>query len=182
MKMTYFILLGVCMVLSCEKEDPIPSQLLKNSDMESIDQIWFNSGTGGTFVAELTTDESYSPTHSLKLSSPNSDPGNFWYFSRGYTGKIPIGEELTLTAKIKGVNLVGEGMAIAIRCDAADSTLLQFETSQDYEIINGTFNWTTYTVKLSNVISETAFIIVFLCILPNTTGTAYFDDVTLTHK
>ena len=181
MKKINFLLLCVCMVLSCKKEDQIPSQLLKNSDMELTDQKWVNSGTGGAFVASWTTDESYSPTHSLKLSSPNSDPDNFWYFGQGYSDKIPIGEELTLTAKIKGDNLVGAGVAIAIRCDGDDPNL-QFETSQDYIVINGTFNWTTYTVKLSNVSLETTGIMVYLSTLPSTTGTAYFDDVTLTHK
>jgi len=182
MKKIFFLLLSVCMVLSCKKEETIPLQLLKNSDMELTDQIWESGGTGGTFLAERTIEESYSPTHSLKLSSPNLEPDYFWFFRQRYSEKIPIGEKLTLSAMIKGVDLVGEGVAIAIRCDGPGTGLLQFETSQTSIDINGTFDWTSYTIDLSNVQSDVTSIYAFLIIRPNTTGTAYFDDVTLTHK
>ena len=52
-------------------------------------------------------------------------------------------------------------------------------TTQGRESIDGTRDWTTYTVELSQVPAEVDRITVYFVYLPNNTGTAYFDDATL---
>ncbi len=142
---------------------------------------WANFGNGTGFTATMSNEESFSPVYSLKISRTNIDTAKIWYWYQKYSGKIPVGLDLTLKAKIKGLNLSGNGASIAIRCDGATPDL-QFETTQSVVNINGTFDWTTYTVSLSNVKSNVTSIYVFLIYLPKTTGTVYFDDVTLTYK
>jgi hypothetical protein len=129
----------------------------------------------------MSYEESFSPNYSLKISRTVIDTAKIWYWYQIYSGKIPVGRDLTLKAKIKGVYLSGNGASIVIRCDGATPGL-QFETTQNVVNISGTFDWATYTVTLSKVQSNITSIIVYLIYLPNTTGTVYFDDVTLTYK
>lgn len=182
MKKYFLLCFSICILLSCKKEDPTPNQLLKNTDMESVSSsTWTNWGTGTGFTATVSSEESFSPNKSLMISRTAIDTENYWYWYQSYSGTIPFGRDLTLTAKIKGVNLSGNGASIAIRCDGA-TTSLQFETTQNVVPINGTFDWTTFTATLSNVQSDVTSIVVFLIYLRNTNGTLYFDDVTLTYK
>jgi hypothetical protein len=142
---------------------------------------WSNFGNGTGFNATMSYEESFSPNYSLKISRTVIDTAKIWYWYQIYSGKIPVGRDLTLKAKIKGVYLSGNGASIVIRCDGATPGL-QFETTQNVVNISGTFDWATYTVTLSKVQSNITSIIVYLIYLPNTTGTVYFDDVTLTYK
>ena len=124
----------------------------------------------------------FSPTHSLKIARTIVDTTNIWYWDQIYSGIMPTGQTLTLTAKIKGVNLTGEGVSIVIRGDGADQSTLQFATTQGDISITGTFNWSTYSVSLSTLSTNVYRIVIFLIYLPKTTGTVYFDDIKLTHK
>lgn len=186
MKTTFFLCLLICMFISCKKEDTFQTQLLKNSDMElnsSLDQSWVSGGNGteAGFIYGWTNEESFSPVNSLNISRTVIEAENYWYYEQIYSREIPLGRDLMLNAKIKGVNLVGRGISIAIRCDGADPNI-QFETTQGVKTINGTFDWTNYSVKLHKVNSAVTSIHVYLTYLPKTTGTAYFDDVTLSNN
>jgi hypothetical protein len=186
MKSIYLLILSICLIISCKKEDSSPNQLLKNTDMESdpsSDQSWFNFGYGTGFTPSWTDEESFSPVHSFKIyrTTIDIDTNHFWGYGQKYSGKIPVGRDLTLKAKIKGVSLSGAGASIVIRCDGAQPGL-QFETTEGAISINGNFNWTTYTLNLSQVKSNVTSIMVYLIYLYNTTGAAYFDDVTLTYN
>lgn len=184
MKKAFLLCLSICMIVSCKKDDSNPNQLLLNTNMEKIsssEQTWFNYGSGTGFDASWTNEQSFSPVYSLKISRTISDSGNFWYFGQFINSNIPVGHDLTLTAKIKGINLTGEGASIVIRCDGADPDI-QFETTQGVIKIDGTFDWTTYTLNLAKVESNVTSIIVYLIFLPNTTGSVYFDDVTLIYN
>jgi hypothetical protein len=83
--------------------------------------------------------------------------------------------------KIKS-KLEGTGASIAIRGDDTfppSGSAEQFVTTQAITPISGTFAWTEYTIKLDDVETATRSLTVYLMILPNTTGEAYFDDVSL---
>jgi hypothetical protein len=148
----------------------------------TIGSSWVNLGTGNDFTASWTDEDSFSPTHSLKIARTIIDTTNFWYWDQIYSGIMPTGRTLTLTAKIKGVNLTGEGVSIFIRGDGANQSNLQFATTQGDISITGTFDWSTYSVSLSTLSTDVYHIVVFLIYLPKTTGTVYFDDIKLTHK
>jgi hypothetical protein len=181
MKKVSLIILAFCMLISCKKEDKIPTQLLVNTDLESANMsVWFSNGTGSDFNAYRTNEDSFSPSYSLKIERTTLDYANYWYWGQLYEGEMPFGEVLTLTARIKGVNLSGNGISIAIRADA--DTTYQFATTQYMTNISGTFDWAEYSVNLSDLSIDATKIFIFLVYLNSTTGTIYFDDITLTHK
>lgn len=144
-------------------------------------QTWSNFGDGAGFTANWSNEESFSPVYSLNISRTVIDTVKIWYWWQKYSGIIPVGRDLTLKAKIKAVNLSGDGVSIVIRCDG-EVPNLQFASTQGVVNINGTFDWSTYTVSLPNVQSNITSIFVFLVYRPKTTGKVYFDDVTLSYN
>ncbi|MBG0858036.1 MAG: hypothetical protein IQL11_00930 [Bacteroidales bacterium] len=190
MSRIYLAIFMICMFTTCNKKDTseneflIPEQLLRNTDLEADSAsgryfYWWNSGLGTGYEAKWTDEESYSPSHSLKISCATVDSANFWYWGQYLDYNIPYGHDLTLTAKIKGVSLEGEGVWMVLRCDAIGEQV-QYEITGTS--IAGTFDWTTFTLDLSDVKGSVRVIYVFLGIASNTTGTVYFDDITLTQK
>jgi hypothetical protein len=171
---------------SCKKEEPVPepvlpSQFLSDTNIEMLqDAAWFSSLNEFGFKLARVDTVSLSPTHSLMITRTVSDTVNYAYYVQRYNRQMPVGKNLTLEAHIKGVNLVGPGVSILIRCDDSANTPLQAAGTQGTVTINGTFDWTSYTTELTNVDSQAATLYAILIFLPNTTGTVYFDDITLT--
>lgn len=169
---------------ACKKEDEptqaIKDNLLQTSDLETF-PFFYNSGMTIGFESEWTDETSYSPTHSLKIYRAEMDTTvlNYWY--QYYMGGMPVGETLTLTAQVKTDNLKGLGAELAIGC-MAGAAKRQFVESREDVVINGTSGWTSYSVDLPDLADDVSMIIVYLVYLPGTTGTVYFDDITLTHK
>ena len=85
--------------------------------------------------------------------------------------------------RIKTKNLIGEGAAIAIRCD--DDTLgpgepEQFYTTENKINITGTKDWESYSIEMDEAVeTNITSIRIFMMFLPNTSGTVYFDYVSL---
>ncbi len=178
------ILLFVIVLLGCSKKsDPTPTQLLTNTDMESgqtAPNAWSSRSTGGnSYVENWATQAFSSANHSLAIASTAQDPNNFAYWTQTYQGPISGGKTIILTVKIKGVNVSGYGAAISLRGDTENSSV-SFSTTQNLSSITGTFDWTTYQVKLSNIDSSVKYIRVYLIMLTGTSGTLYFDDASLT--
>lgn len=179
----------VIMTGSCREDEPDPIQLSLNGDMESgsgFPESWFNfKGTDGTgnYSVEWTNNDYRSPSRSLKISSAAKIADSFAYWGQQKCGNIPKGKSVTLKARIKG-NLSGAGVSIAIRCDPAGtgSSSLLFVSTQGNTEITGTFDWREYTLASEAVPDATSCILVFLVLLPNTSGEVYFDDVALTYK
>ena len=184
MKNFFILILLSGMLISCNKKDEpkvtIKDNLLQTSDLETF-PFFYNSGMTIGFDTEWTTEESSSPTHSLKIHRTKFDTTvlNYWY--QYYMGPMPVGETLTLTANIKTDSLNGQGVALAIGC-MAGSAQRQFVNTQGDKIINGTTGWTSYSVEMQDLAGDVTNIIVYMVYLPGTTGTAYFDDITLTHR
>lgn len=183
MKNLALLIIAICLFISCKKEDPIPTQLLKSTDLESDLSAWDNYGStvyGFNFNPTCTNEESFSPTHSLILNCETADSINWHCWSQLYTGKMPFGEDLTLSQKIKAVNLTGLGVFIKIVAfDGVNKYALQTATSEG---LTGTFNWTEYSITLPDLSKAVTSIYVTMYYPPKTTGKVYFDDITLTHK
>ncbi len=184
MKPTYY-LVALVSLFGCAKStvSPFPSTLLANGNMEvgsSEPNNWYVTGLNHTnFSASWSTQASSSPTHSLSITNslpPNSTDFAAW--AQTYQGVIPTGKNVILSVKIKA-NLVGDGLSIAIRTDGATTPDLQFATTQGNTSISGTFDWTTYNIKLPAVANNATVINVYMIYLPNTSGTVYFDDASL---
>jgi hypothetical protein len=188
-------ILAICALalFSCSKENPTPTVQtllipLENADMESGDTkpyFWFSNAGSPEIATTWTTDQSNSSSHSLEISRATvSDTNSFGYWGGVIQGAIPTGKNLTLSVKIKGDNLVGQGIAIAIRVDGANTSnpQLQFSTTQGMQVINGTFDWKSYSIELTNISIQAKYVYLFLIYGANTTGKVYFDDVSLTYN
>lgn len=105
----------------------------------------------------------------------------YCYFGQQHiaTANIPIGAKLTLKAKIKTVNLKGNGLALDIRGDKNGKPVV-FVTTQGKVTINGTKDFTEYSVTLDSYPGGIDNLLIFMEYLRGTTGYVYFDDVSLT--
>ena len=192
--MIVVLLFGVVILTGCKQgadPQPVPvppSQLLTNLDMEAGSGAQPNSWWLGPFASDTTTawttEESSSAAHSLELRSTVSDTSELSW-GQTYQGITPVGKDVTLTIKIKGKNIIGNGVAIALRADDTSipvsyTEVIDFNTTERTTKIDGTFDWTSYSVQLTNVSPYTKSISVFLILLPHTVGKVYFDDAQLT--
>jgi hypothetical protein len=185
-----FFLIGIFfMYSSCneddEETDPVPVQMLRNPYMElwkSNDVLYWGRLVDGDFELEWTDEEYVSPTHSLKISATSHTDSTYAAWAQALATGIPNGNDVKLEIKIKGVDLEGDGVAIALRGDdSVSKTVVQFESTDNQVEIKGTFDWTSYTVELNDVEENVDMLLVFLIYMPNTTGTVYFEDAFLTY-
>jgi hypothetical protein len=185
MKALKFILAFFTVFYACEKsDDPKEKQFLSNSNLEgSSSSPWDFAGDTTLFKTDWTSEQSFSSDHSLMISrvSGQNDFVNFAYWWQNIDRNLPYDKQLTLSARIKGVNLIGSGLSIAIRADGEFASL-QFATTQGSQQITGTFDWTEFTIDLPALLIDAKVIYIFLLMLPGTSGIAYFDDITLKEK
>lgn len=193
MKKLVWILMFPFLLYSCqEDETPISAYnsgdlLLINPDFEAENTQatgWGFSRTGGDYTGNLNSVEFYSPSKSVAILNDTFDEDNFAFWFQSYSAGTPAGKDLELSAFIKGNNLEGGGVAIAIATynkeDSFDA--VQFVSTQEDGLINGTFDWTKYSIELNNIRADTQRITVFLIMASNTIGEVYFDDVFLKVK
>ncbi len=87
------ILLFVIVLLGCSKKnDPTPTQLLTNTNMESgqTTPIAWTSYTGGnSYVVNWATRAFSSSRHSLAITSTAQDPSNFAYWLQNVPRPTP---------------------------------------------------------------------------------------------
>ena len=175
---------------SCQKNtssEPLIN-LLTNGNIENDVFTWkvfFSPQSNpNTSIVESTEEFSFSPKKSLKISCPKvNDNAAFSYFVQDISAaNLKAGSKLTLTAKVRGVNLIGNGVSIALRGDATTGAAGTrfFKTTQDITPLRGTFDFREVTLSLDSYEGNADRIIVFLLLLPNTIGTVYFDDISLT--
>ena len=83
---------------------------------------------------------------------------------------------------IKSVNLDGQGVYIAIRGDDTappSGSAEAFATTQGNEQISGTFDWKKFDVTLDKVPSDIKSLTFYLIYGTKTSGSVFFDDVSL---
>lgn len=175
--------------ISCSKEDNnieelAANELLTNGNLEigSGGPLgWFRSTPCPDTRMVWTEEEAFSHLRSLKMSNSTLESQCFSFWGQNINTNIPTGKSLTLRVRIKG-QLEGEGVSIAIRGDDTpeiSGTGEQFATTQGFSPISGTFDWTVYSLNLGTVEPTIESLTVYLTYLPNTTGTVFFDDVSL---
>jgi hypothetical protein len=182
MKKLIIIIACVGIVLACSKEEeitPVPTQMLKNTDMEKTSESWTSFASEEGFIHNWTTEASYSPSRSLTLSRTTSSPEGYSWFNQRITQDIPHGKDVTLKVMIKGVNLKGNGISIIISCSDNRDQIIHAASTETGKMIKGSFDWTSHTITLKNLDKNTAFIDVGMIYLTHTTGIVYFDDATL---
>lgn len=186
----YCLLVMSCMLSACKSTDTQPQRtnLLTNGNVEQQSQNWFfnydtfHATNPNGFAYGHTNEAASSPQYSLKVNC-NAVKQDSAFCFYGQTNipfsTIPVGAKLTLTAKIKPVNLTGQGVSLAIRGDKGNQVVF-FQTTQGKTPITGTSDFKEYSVTLNNYPGSIDNLIVFLVYLPKTTGYVYFDDMSLT--
>jgi len=173
------------LLFSCGEDETVWPQLFTNPDVEEGESWptgWGNRENDGSGLQfEWLEDEASSGIKSLSIKNATSDSllWGFWY--QVYEGDMPVGEDILLSVKIKGVDLKGPGVGVAIRADDLElpNSEWQFNTSARTEVINGTFDWTDYNVVIEDLIPGVDRIFVFLMIYSGTEGQVFFDEINL---
>lgn len=175
-------------LISCKDDDEdVWPQLLANADIEqgsAAPNGWVtneNDGSGLDFV--WTDQEASSGSRSLQILKSNDDDTEVWgFWAQIYEGDIPHGQDIELSVMIKGNDIQGQGISIAIRADREDlpGSESQFATTQGVIPIDGTFDWRNERLVLNDLEPDVNSILIFLLYLPETTGEVFFDDVALT--
>jgi hypothetical protein len=181
------LLATIVLTAGCKHDDPEPepetTDLISNGDAElgtSAPTPWVYSGN---LSGRWSNDTFRSPARSLQISTDvlRENEGAFW--AQKFCNNIPTGKRLTLRAHVKG-KLIGNGVSVVLRCDRTSTPggpadVLEFATTEGTTPISGEFDWKEYSVQIASVPEGTVCIWIFLAYLPGTTGTVYFDDVSV---
>ena len=98
------------------------------------------------------------------------------------TTLIPAGAKLTMKVKIKTVNIQGNGIALGMGGNqgASGNYISTFYTSTEGKTsIVGNNDFKEYSLTFDSFPTNTTSMYVLLFFLPKTTGTVYYDDVSL---
>jgi hypothetical protein len=171
--------LAIAICVSCSDDDNDPVSLLNDDITSSAGWDYVNTAN---HVGALDATVFSSPQNSLKIAvvDNKADGFSFWHHLIN-TADVHEGAKLTLRVKVKTDNVTNDGVFVALRCDN-NSQILAFETTEDKITINGTTDFVEHTVEINSVPKDTNTIRVFLIMNGNSTGTAYFDDVSVSYK
>ena len=175
----------ILLIINCGKENRI--ELLHNSSVEQGDDSPYSWRTWHSYhsATEWTTEHYVSRSHSLKISRNSTTtgygPASWEQIINNY---VPAGIELTLSLSIKLENIIGNGVSFFVMCfdaDHPDGIPEAFATSRDNISLMGTKNWTRYSIKIYNTPKNIQCLVVNLRSSGSTTGTVYFDDISLSY-
>jgi len=187
MKFKIILFLFIMLLFACKHKDPAPvaEELIINpgaDDGELTPNGWYHENYPNSQLTDRTswaTAVFVSPSHSLEIAQPFLDDINYSFWAQRYDGTTPVGKDMTLSVKIKGDTIVGTGAFIALYADGSTTPAMQTSVSDP---ITGTFDWTTYTIKLPALLDSVETVRVHFFFQTNTTGKVYFDDASLTHN
>lgn len=179
MKNVILLLLFLIISTSCKDEPVEPVQLIVNGNLENGQSPWVYNTGNQNYAVSWTDEDALSPDYSLKISAEKPHDTEFAYWGQTITNSIPHGKTITMEVMIKS-DLDGLGASIVLRTDAETSGL-QFETTQGKVPITGTFDWTKFSITLNDVDKNTVKIYIFLVFLNDTTGEIYFDDISINY-
>ncbi|MBO0949190.1 hypothetical protein [Fibrella forsythiae] len=184
------LLLAALSLTGCKTGDvQPPSQLLPNGDLEQDPARQWSlnfrdnlTSNPNKYRAEYSTEAAASGTHSLKLTcdTVRNDTTHCYFLQEITPGSLAVGTKLTLTAKIKTLNLTGKGLTMVLFGYKTSPTGSKVTFSAYTPVpANGTTNFTDYSVMLDQYPGGVDYIYVALFYEAKTTGTAYFDDIFL---
>ncbi|GAB3327698.1 hypothetical protein GCM10027299_28670 [Larkinella ripae] len=108
------------------------------------------------------------------------DTTSYCYWTYRFTppAALRVGRSLTLTAKVRLEQVQGQGVSLVLRGDRNSQPSVLFATTEGKTPVKGTADFAEYAVTLpySAGVDE---LFIYLILLPHTTGTATFTDVSL---
>lgn len=180
----------------CKKNEPQVQSIdnvVTDGDFESSPyQDWTSSPyraattNPNNYSVVYSTEAASSPSHSIKVSlTASSNDSTFHIFQQvinTIARSIPTGAKLTLKVKIKTVNLQGNGVSLVVGGNqGADGKYAPtfYSSTEGKTLIVGTNDFKEYSLTVDALPANTTSLYVALFYLPKTTGTVYYDDVSL---
>jgi hypothetical protein len=136
---------------------------------------------GCTNKGELSSSAFVSPGTCLaiKSDSPSASADDFSCWMHVFNPQgIKQSTKLVFLVNVKLADVTNGGVYLALRGNS-DSKLTFFNTTQGVKKITGTSDFIEYSVEVPYYISLTQNINLFLILDGQSTGTTYFDDITL---
>jgi hypothetical protein len=173
------LLCGILLLVSaCSDDDHITKQIV-NDDLEGSNAWQFVNVAPASHAGVLVNSVSASSSHSLSITSSEAKSDGFSFWRLDVTpSDIHVGAPLELTVKVRVTNVTGDGVYVALRGDDNSNNIF-FESTQGIQTINGTADFNTYTVKLDSYPEGVKHIYIFLILDASSTGSAHFDDISL---
>lgn len=189
-RILFALLICSTLLNACKQDNTQPQvQLVKDGDMETMPWRDWGSFYGyslninpNKYTADYSNEAASSGKYSIKVKCDTvKNDTTFYVLNQHFLGvTIPVGAKLTLKAKVKTVNLQGMGISLALQGDNVSQAKSTFYTSTEGKTtITGTKDFTEYSLTLDSFPANTDYVYLFLIYLHKTTGTAYFDDVSL---
>lgn len=138
-----------------------------------------DKGDPGTYTSNRTSSgNSYSLSAASSSATKDTTALGYWVTNFGPGKAITVGKTLTLKAKVRLDNVQGSGVSLVLRGDTSLERAALFATTQNQRIIRGTSDYTEYSVSMpyTKAVDE---LLIFLLVLPKTTGTVSFSDVSV---
>ena len=183
----HYIKLPACLLFvflliisACSDDEPGAVQVVSD-DLEGSIAWQFVNAAPATHAGVVVNSVSASSSHSLQTTSSEAKSSGFSFWRLDVTpSNIPVGKPLELTVKVKVTNVTGDGVFMALRGDgASSSSSIFFESTQGFQTIDGTADFTTYTVNLDSYPEGVKHIYIFLIMHASSTGSVNFDDISL---
>ncbi|GAB3549983.1 hypothetical protein [Spirosoma fluminis] len=177
------VLLLVGLAFGCKKDNNSPAPATNNVvTFSEVDWLFYPSNFSQDNPNNyVNTHQSSGNSYSLSLSATEiKDTSTFSYWVAGYQpgNELTIGKTLTLRAKVRLDNVQGEGISLALRGDTRVQTAALFTSTQTQKVIRGAADFTEYALRLPYT-KSVDLLSVYLLLLPKTTGTVTFSDVSV---
>ena len=104
----------------------------------------------------------------------------FWTQAVGVRPGQYTGMTLRLSALIMLDNVLGQGVSILVTAYDDSMNMVGTAGTQGDEVIRGTNYWREYSVRLTSLSKDAQTLYIYLILMPESRGTAYLDDITLT--
>lgn len=190
-RLLFFVL--ITGLMACKKETVVEPeiQLLENSSIDSPNMDWQFRYVGNVTGNPNGCDGSYSldvhatPPYALQIGcSAAKDNSIFSYWFQNVSSPpVPSGKRLVLKVKVRLDNVEGQGVALVLRGDRnGQPQPVFFSSTENNTLIEGMADFEEYTLMTEPITESIDNLSVFLVYLRSTTGTAYFDDISLTAR
>ncbi|GAB3549995.1 hypothetical protein [Spirosoma fluminis] len=102
----------------------------------------------------------------------------YWAYSFSPPTSLRVGRSLTLKARVRLDQVQGNGVSLVLRGDRKGQTAVLIASTEGQIPMKGTADFAEYSVTLPYTIGVESLII-YLLMMPNTTGAATFTNISL---